>query len=258
MDSLPALSAAVLYGLATLLQQGSRPQAGVVMAAVLLHGFALALAVGTEGGIVIGVGQAGSLFAWQAAFLLWVFSLRQPLHALGLVIYPLAAAGALWGWYEPADPASPISGWRTQLHVLLSLLSAGLLTLAAAQAGFLAAQDRLLHHPDRRGLMERLPPLQTMEKLLFQLIGLGFLLLSLSLLSGLWFIHDWFSQHLVHKTVLSLTAWLVFAVLLWGRLRSGWRGRTAIRWALSGYGLLLLAYFGSKYILEEILGRHWS
>jgi ABC-type uncharacterized transport system permease subunit len=97
-----------------------------------------------------------------------------------------------------------------------------------------------------------------MERLLFQLIAIGFFLLSLTLLSGLWFIRDWLAQHLAHKTVLSITAWLIFGVLLWGRLRYGWRGRTAIRWTLAGYATLLLAYFGSKLILEQFLGRHWS
>src|SRR3546814_4793747 len=94
-----------------------------------------------------------------------------------------------------------------------------------------------------------------MERLLFQLIGIGFVLLSLTLISGLWFIHDWLAQHLAHKTILSITAWLIFGTLLWGRVRHGWRGRVAIRWALAGYAMLFLAYFGSKLILEEILDR---
>src|SRR3546814_16061747 len=97
-----------------------------------------------------------------------------------------------------------------------------------------------------------------MDRLLVQLIGIGFVLLSLTLISGLWFIHDWLAQHLAHKTILSITAWLIFGTLLWGRVRHGWRGRVAIRWALAGYAMLILAYFGSKLIMEEILGRHWT
>ena len=103
----------------------------------------------------------------------------------------------------------------------------------------------------------RLPPLQTMERLLFQLIFFGFFLLSLTLVSGLLFVDNLFAQHLVHKTVLSFCAWLTFGLLLYGRLRHGWRGRTAVRWALSGYTVLVLAYFGSKLILEQVLGRNW-
>ena len=102
-----------------------------------------------------------------------------------------------------------------------------------------------------------LPPLQVQESLLFQLIGIGFFMLSLSLVSGVIFIDDIFAQHLVHKTALSLVAWVVFGVLLWGRWRHGWRGRTAIRWSLAGAVVLALAYFGSKLVLELVLGRSW-
>ena len=94
-----------------------------------------------------------------------------------------------------------------------------------------------------------------MEQLLFQLIGTGFVLLSAGLLTGIVFLEDVFAQHLVHKTVLSIAAWSIFGILLWGRWRFGWRGRKAIRWTLSGFGVLILAYFGSKLVLELILDR---
>jgi ABC-type uncharacterized transport system permease subunit len=94
-----------------------------------------------------------------------------------------------------------------------------------------------------------------MEALLFELIAVGFFLLSLALVSGFAFLEDMFAQHLVHKTLLSVVSWLVFAGLLWGRFRFGWRGRTAIRGTLTGFVLLMLAYFGSKLVLELILHR---
>ena len=97
-----------------------------------------------------------------------------------------------------------------------------------------------------------------MESLLFKLITTGFLLLSVSLISGLLFINDIFAQHLLHKTVLSIMAWLVFGLLLWGRGRYGWRGSLAVRMTLAGIVLLLLGYFGSKLVLEVFLGRSWS
>jgi ABC-type uncharacterized transport system permease subunit len=122
----------------------------------------------------------------------------------------------------------------------------------------LAAQDRLLHGHRPNRVVQALPPLQTMEHLLFILILLGFFILSLSLLSGLLFVDDLMAQHLAHKTVLSITAWAMFGVLLWGRWRRGWRGRKAIRWTLASYALLILAYFGSKLVLEQILSRHWT
>ena len=87
------------------------------------------------------------------------------------------------------------------------------------------------------------------------MIGTGFALLTLALLSGFAFLEDMFAQHLVHKTVLSTLAWLMFGGLLIGRLRYGWRGKTAIVWTLSGFAVLILAYFGSKMVLELILQR---
>ena len=103
--------------------------------------------------------------------------------------------------------------------------------------------------------MRALPPLAIMERMLFQLIAVGFVLLTLSLLSGFVYLENMFAQHLVHKTILSILAWAVFGVLLLGRRLYGWRGKVAVRWTLSGIALLLLAYFGSKLVLELILQR---
>lgn len=141
------------------------------------------------------------------------------------------------------------------LHICLSVIAAACLTLAAFQSVLLAIQERLLHLRQTRALIDRLPPLQTMEQVLFRLITVGFIFLSGALLSGLWFIENWFAQHLVNKTVLSISAWVIFGVLLWGRRRYGWRGQVATRWVLTGYGALVFAYFGSKYFLDEIINK---
>ena len=231
------------------------------IAALVLHALAF------DGDLIQGqqwrfdLGNALSLFLWQCALWLALFSWRRPALHLGLVIFPAAAVGALSGALGPADAdaASVGPGWPLRAHILLSLIAYSLLTLAAVQACMLAWQDRALRpHPHLPHGFSNLPPLETMEQMLFQLIALGFGLLTLALLSGLVFVNDLFGQHLAHKTVLSLVAWGVFAMLLWGRWRSGWRGRTALRWTLSGYGVLLLAYFGSKFVLEILLGRHWT
>jgi ABC-type uncharacterized transport system permease subunit len=116
-------------------------------------------------------------------------------------------------------------------------------------------QDRHLHRRHPGGFVRALPPLQTMEALLFEMIAVGFVLLSISLASGFLFLEDMFAQHLAHKTILSVAAWTVFALLLWGRFRFGWRGRTALRWTIAGFLVLMLAYFGSKAVLELILRR---
>jgi ABC-type uncharacterized transport system permease subunit len=122
---------------------------------------------------------------------------------------------------------------------------------------FVAIIDHFLRRHHLNPLVKSLPPLETLERLLFRLIAMGFILLTVSLGTGLAFVDDLFEQHLAHKTILSIMAWLVFGLLLWGRWQYGWRGRQAVRLTLAGILLLLLAYFGSKLVLETILGRSW-
>lgn len=254
--------AALFYGLAAAFSLSNPSYAAVrwlALAALVLQAVGLATEIFHDGNLTVGVTEALSLFAWQAAALLWLMALSQPLNVLGLAIYPLAAIAGIAAAIWPTSVSGiPLADWKIQLHVVLSLLSAGFLTVAAAQAVTLALQDRLLHRHSQGRVVLALPPLQTMEQLLFVLILLGFFLLSLALLSGLLFVDDLMAQHLAHKTVLSVIAWGLFGALLWGRWRRGWRGRTAIRWTLAGYAFLLLAYFGTKLVLEEILGRHWT
>jgi len=140
-------------------------------------------------------------------------------------------------------------------HILSSIIAFSLLTIAAFQSLLLALQNRQLKSRNPGRLMLAFPPLQAMESLLFQMISAGVFFLSISLLSGFIFIEDLFAQHLVHKTILSIIAWVIFSSLLIGRKRYGWRGKKAIRLTLYGFVSLLLAYFGSKLMLELILQR---
>ena len=146
-------------------------------------------------------------------------------------------------------------GWQIQLHAAFSVFAFAVLSIAAAQALMLALQEHALKAHRFGGPSIVLPAPRTMESMLFQLIGVGFGLLTLALLTGVLFVENLMAQHLVHKTVLSGLSWLVFGTLLWGRWRYGWRGRTAIRMTLSGMAVLLLAYFGSKLVLEILLSR---
>jgi ABC-type uncharacterized transport system permease subunit len=136
--------------------------------------------------------------------------------------------------------------------------AAALLFAAAVTAVLLVFLDRRLRTHRLAHLPTVLPPLDALEKVMFRLIGAGFVLLSLALLTGLIFVTNLWAQHLQHKTILSLIAWVIFGVLLLGRIRYGWRGRVALRWTLSGFGFLALSYFGSKFVLEYLLGRHWG
>jgi len=142
-----------------------------------------------------------------------------------------------------------------RFHILISITAYSVLAMAALQSIVFALQEHQLRHKHPVRAMRLLPPLQTMEELLVQLLTIGFFLLSLSLATGLMFVHDIFTQHLAHKTILSILAWVIFALVLCGRWSLGWRGQKLIRWTLSGFAILMLAYFGSKLVLELILHR---
>jgi ABC-type uncharacterized transport system permease subunit len=210
----------------------------------------------TDSGINLGFFNALSVAAWTILALLLISILTKPVENLGVLLFPVAA---LVVWLEYRFPTvhflSQSAAWGLKVHVLVSMLAYSLLTLASVQAVLLAIQDHHLHNRHPGGFVRALPPLQTMESLLFEMIGAGFVLLTLSLVSGFLFLDDMFAQHLVHKTVLAVLGWVVFGTLLVGRFRLGWRGRTAITWTLAGFVVLMLAYFGSKAVLELVLRR---
>jgi ABC-type uncharacterized transport system permease subunit len=204
----------------------------------------------------LGFFNALALTSWTVITLLLASSLTKPVENLGLILLPVAAVTlGLAARFGEISFMSASATWPLKIHVLLSMLAYSLLTLAAVQAILLAVQDNHLRHRHPGGFVRGLPPLQTMESLLFEMIAAGFFLLTLALISGFAFLQNMFSQHLVHKTVLSTVAWLVFGGLLLGRYRYGWRGRTAIVWTLAGFVLLILAYFGSKAVLQLVLHR---
>jgi ABC-type uncharacterized transport system permease subunit len=221
--------------------------------ALPLHALVLYQHLATAGGLDLEFFNALSVMAILIASLLFLTALRNPSEYLGIIVLPTAALSLILVQFVRTQPV--ITEPKLTVHVLSSLLAYSVLTLSAFQAVLLAIQDRHLHNHHPGGLIRALPPLRTMERLLFQLIALGFILLSASLVTGFLFLDNIFAQHLVHKTVLSIVAWVVFGVLLWGRWRFGWRGRTAIHWTLAGFFVLMLAYFGTKLVLELVLQR---
>jgi ABC-type uncharacterized transport system permease subunit len=179
-----------------------------------------------------------------------------PLAAVAIVL-PTLFPGTLL----PLTGKSPWFAW----HIAVSMLAYGALTVAALHAVLMALQESRLHSLPQTaavsgGLslaLDRLPPLLTMERLLFRMIVIGFILLSLTVVSGVFFSEQVFGQpfRLEHKTVFSLFSWLLFAVLLAGRHWFGWRGRTALSLTLTGFATLLLAYVGSRFVMEVVLHR---
>lgn len=225
--------------------------------AALLHAMILSQTVFQTAGLNLGFFNALSFTGWLIGVLLLAAAMVRPIENLGILLLPFSAVTLALGLLFPAERIVADPGqWPLELHILIAILAYSLLTLAAVQAGLLAVQDYRLRHRQPGGFLRGIAPLTTMEALLFQMIGAGFILLTITLVSGLFFLHDLFAQHLAHKAVLSFIAWGVFGVLLWGRWRFGWRGRTAIRWTLSGFAFLMLAYFGSKLVLELLLQRY--
>ncbi len=266
LSQLSAAAAIVSYLIATVLllrkptqdlSSRRRPfTLAIAWAGVLLHGAGLAGFMFTTAGTDLSFFSTAALVSLMITLLFLLAAIGKPVDKLGVVVLPLAAITLFFRLIFPSevhilkDFSSPM-----EIHILVSIIAFSLLNIAALQAILLALQDWQLHHKQTNWFVRSLPPLQTMETLLFQMIATGFVFLSLSLISGFLFMEDLFAQHLVHKTVLSIASWLVFGMLLGGRWRYGWRGRTAIRWTLGGFATLLLAYFGSKLVLEIILRR---
>ena len=197
--------------------------------------------------------KAGSITALLIATTLLLSCLHKPLTALAMLVLPITALfTALGNLGEHQMLTALTPGIR--MHIVSSLLAYSVLWLTGLQAVMLHFQNREL-----RGhagvLLKILPPLDAMESFLFHLLTLGFTLLTLSLSSGWFYHHDLFAQHLAHKAFLSGAAWLLFATLLAGHLFAGWRGERAVKLTLAGLGLLVVGYFGSKFVLEYILHR---
>ena len=224
--------------------------------ALLLHALVLYQGIITDLGLNLGFYNALSLISWLVALLVVCVAMIRPVENLTVVFLPAAALALFLELIFPTQHIlSDSNTIGLRMHILLSITAYSLLAIAALQAIILAIQERQLHNKHPVRIMQRLPPMQTMEALLIQMIAIGFFLLSLSLVTGLMFLHDIFAQHLVHKIFLSSLAWLIFALVLWGRWALGWRGKKLIRWTLGGFISLMLAYFGSKLVLELILHR---
>lgn len=224
------------------------------LAATALHGLVHVLAWHRTGLPDMHFFSALSLVGLGMALLTAVMSRFGRMAALGVVVFPIAAA-TLAGYVAYGPRAAVALDWPLQLHAWLALLAYATLALAALVALTLWAQERAMRRREFHRWLRALPPLVDLETLLFRTITVGFALLTATLLTGVVFVENLFSQHLIHKTVLSVLSWLTFGALLLGRWRYGWRGAIAVRWTLSATALLVLAYFGSKFVLELVLGR---
>lgn len=263
--NLIALLAALLYLAATAIQlmqifqqrQGLSPLlAAVSLLAFTCHAVVAWDSIHLGSGISLGFYKISAMMFLVINVICALLLLRRPLQNLLVLLFPLSAMSVLVSAFAPSTAGinTHLSGGLL-VHVFSSILAYAVFSLAAAQAALVAAQDYQLRHRHTRGIVQILPPLQLMETMLFELLLVGVILLSIAIVSGILFIDDIFAQSLVHKTVLTLLAWLMFSVLLWGHYQLGWRSQTAVRLTIGGFLVLVLAFFGSKLVLELVLHR---
>jgi ABC-type uncharacterized transport system permease subunit len=206
-------------------------------------------------GVQLNIFTASSQIFWVINCIVLLSSVKKALHNLFIILLPCSALAIIATLFNQSQSAVLHLNYQLAGHVILSFLAYSLLTIATLQALILSYQHRHLKSKSNLQYLRYLPPLQTMEALLFEFVLVGEVLLTLSIVSGFIFLENIFAQHLVHKTAFSIAAWLVYGFLLIGKYNLGWRGNTAIRWTLAGFLFLMLAYFGSKLVLELILHK---
>ena len=258
------LAAALLYAACALLptRKGALISA-TTAAAWLLHGAALWTDMLANGSVRLGFALMLSAALWISVAAYWIENRNFALDSLRRLVLPCAAAVAILplvfpGSLLPLEGMAPVFGW----HIAVAILAYSILTIAAFHAVLMALQESRLHTRSAPGgwlaaAIDQLPALLTMEKLLFRLIWIGFILLSLTVLSGVVFSEQLFGRAMKwdHKTVFTLLSWILFAALLAGRRWRGWRGKTALRFTLAGFATLVLAYVGSHFVFEVVLHR---
>ena len=259
------VAVAALYGLAVWLRRPAAPRApapslplAIIVLALMVHAVTVVHAVFTPDGIDLSFPQALSLVAWLTVLVAVVSGLFAKLPAAGNVILPVAAACALVPLAGGAPHRFAYAGEAmAAAHIAVALVGYALFTVAALQALLLAGLEKRLHSGIARPETDGALPLLTLERFLFRLVAAGFVLLTLTIASGLVFSEEVFGRPVTftHKSVFSVLGWATFAVLLVGRWRYGWRGRRALYWIIAGTVLLILGYLGSKFVSQVVLGR---
>ncbi len=247
------LSAFLIYKQLGLAQNKRWVALAPALVAMLLQALLLNQLIIQPDGLNLGFFPALTLIGWLISIQILLSSIYRRIESLGIIVFPLSGLAGIAATLHLSDHLISVSDNAIQGHIMISVIAYSLITLGVFQAGLLAYQDRSIrqHHPG--GFIRFLPPLHDMETLLFQFLGFGFVCLSASLLSGFLYLDDLFEQQQAHKAVLSIIAWFILGTLLFGRLRFGWRGRTAVRWTLLSFVFLMLAFFGSKLVYEFIL-----
>ena len=230
----------------------------LVLIPLTLHGYLLVQDMFAGGGFNLSTTNALSLIIWLTLLIYWLSRFFCPIGGLQALVLPLAAVVVVVPEFFPsAHQLENTNLFAFKAHITAAMLAYSLFTIATLHAVLISQVEKRLHHATLPRVLKSLPPLLTMENLLFRMIGTGFVLLTLTLASGVMFSEEIFGKawQFNHKAMFGFVSWGVFAVLLWGHHFYGWRGRIAVRWTVSGFVFLLLAYLGSKFVLEVLLHR---
>ncbi len=220
---------------------------------LLCHGWLLHQSIDTDLGQDLNIFNIFSMTFWLMSILITVSSIKKNLGILVMTVLPITGISLIIPASIAQQYVIDASAPGYLMHTLISLASISVISLAAIQSLYVNALDnQLKHHPVPA--IKGIPALQDMENFLYVLIWTGFFLLTLSILTAIFFMPRTGASIPLHKPILSVSSWLVFATFLVGRYRKGWRGRTAVHWTISGFVLLFLAYFGTRTVLEFIIG----
>lgn len=226
--------------------------------ALLMHGWGLYGAIFSDGGMRFSFSFALSLMMWLAVLIYWLESFMARMEGMQPMVLPLAAVcSGLPVAFPQVHLVAHANATGFKLHFLAAMLAYSLLTLSALHAIFMGFTENALHKRSLKRSLASLPPLLAMESLLFRMLLIGFILLTVAVGSGVFFSEALFGKPLTfdHKTLFAIASWGIFATLLVGRHVWGWRGKRALRWTLAGFSLLILAYVGSRFVAEVLLGR---
>lgn len=253
----------------SIVKAGNLARFGLLLA-IILHGIALRETVLLDANLRLGWSGALSAAVWLGMLVFWLESLVIRIDGLQLLLLPVGAiACVLAALFPQSQLIAHANDAGLRIHLLIALSAYALVTIAALQAMLMSGLDRRLHFPRQEGahpgsfrravgrLMDAQPPLLAQEQVLFRLIWIAFAALTLTLISGalisLSLSGKWLP--LDHKSIFTLLSWLTFGILIIGRHLRGWRGRTALRYTLVGFAFVVLAYTGSRFVIEVILQR---
>lgn len=260
-----SMMSTVLYGLGTIyqllaylrkLKLNSITAFFIGVSAAMLQLILTGHQITSHGSYDFGILNSASLFTGLIVLALACFSFKRPLHSIMLFIYPFSIASLIGAtyWNEGVTLFEPASK-GILAHIALSVIAYCILSIAALQAVLIYIQNNNLKKKNDTILMRNLPPLLTMERLLFEMLWSGTLVLAAAITAGFIFVDNLFAQQLAHKTFFSLLSLVIFSTLLFGRQKYGWRGIKASKMTLWGAAFLMLGFFGSKFVLEWVLAQ---